>query len=114
MPFTGVGKEDPGLVSLAGGPGACLFDIAAIAASTKCAVGGSIPQARHGGIGVREARAGSKLEGTGFEKEQITHTQVALCEGADAGLLYRGGVEPVGLCGVGMEGPRDSCFSGLG
>jgi len=109
----GAGKEDPSFMFLAGGSGTCLLDTVAMAAFTKCAVGGSIPQARHGGICVREARAGSKFEGSGFEKEQIGHTQVALCE-TGAGLLYRGGVAPVGLCGVGIEEPLDSCFSGLG
>ena len=36
-----------------------------------------MPQARHGGIGVRDASAGSKLDGTGFEKEHIGQTQDA-------------------------------------
>jgi hypothetical protein len=61
--------------------------MAAIAALTTCTVGGLMPQAKHGGTGVREAKAGSKLEGTGFEKEHIGHTQVALGAGAGAGLL---------------------------
>jgi len=43
-------------------------------------------------MGVRDASAGSKLDGTGFEKEQIGHTQVALAGGGGAGLLCRGGV----------------------
>ena len=77
----------PPLLSLGGGPGAGLFDMAAMAALTTCTVGGLMPQARHGGTGVREAKAGSKLEGTGFEKEHIGHTQVALGAGAGAGLL---------------------------
>jgi hypothetical protein len=116
MPFAeGVGKEFPGFVSFGGGPGACLFDMPAIAAFTTCTVGGLIPQARHGGMGVREASAGSKFEGTGFEKEHIGHTHVALCCGAGAGLLCRGGVAVVGLPGAGGTGePRDSCFKGLG
>jgi len=74
-----------------------------------------MPHARHGGIGVREAIAGSKFEGTGFEKEHIGHTQVALCCGAGAGLLCRGGVVAVGLPGIaGVGAPRASCFKGLG
>jgi len=115
MPFAnGAGTELPDLVSLGGGPGG-LFDMPAIAALTTCTVGGLIPQARHGGIGVREANAGSKFEGTGFEKEQMGHTQVALCCGAGAGLLCRGGVPLVGLPGVvGTGVPRVSCFRGLG
>jgi hypothetical protein len=113
IPFVeGAGKAVPDFVSFGGGPGACLCDIAAIAAFTTCTVGGLMPQARHGGIGVREANDGSKFDGTGFEKEHIGHTQVALCDGAGAGLLYRGGVALVGVAGT--EGPRDSCFWGLG
>jgi hypothetical protein len=113
MPFEeGVGNAPPDLKSFGGGGG--LFDMPAIAAFTTCTVGGLIPHARHGGIGVREANAGSKLDGTGLEKEHIGHTQVALCCGAGAGLLCRGGVE-VGLPAVaGTDEPRVSCFSGLG
>jgi hypothetical protein len=116
MPFAnGVGMELPDLVSFGGGPGACLFDMPAIAAFTTWTVGGLIPQARHGGIGVREASAGSKFEGTGFEKEHIGHTHVALCGGgAGAGLPCRGGVD-VGLPeAAGPDVPRESCFKGLG
>jgi hypothetical protein len=116
MPFAkGTGVELAVLLSFGGSPGACLFDMPAIAALTTCTVGGLIPHARHGGIGVREASAGSKLEGTGFEKEQIGHTQVALCCGGGAGLPCRGGVdvaEPPGVAGT--DAPRESCFSGLG
>lgn len=116
MPFArGSGKEPPGLSSLGGGPGGGLFDMPAMAALTTCTVGGLMPHARHGGIGVREAIAGSKFEGTGFEKEHIGHTQVALCCGAGAGLLCRGGVVAVGLPGIaGVGAPRASCFKGLG
>lgn len=99
--------------SFGGGPGAGLFDIAAIAALTTCTVGGLMPHARHGGIGVREARAGSKLEGTGFEKEHMGHTHVALGGGgAGAGLPCRGGVDEL-LVGVAVT-PRVSCFNGFG
>lgn len=114
IPFAkGRYKAPPDLTSFGGGGG--LFDMPAIAAFTTCTVGGLIPQARHGGIGVRDANAGSKLEGTGFEKEHMGHTQVALCCGAGAGLLCRGGVAVVGLpAAVGTEGPRVSCFNGLG
>jgi len=101
------------VLSFGGGPGAGLLDMAAIAALTTWTVGGLIPQARHGGIGVREASAGSKLEGTGLEKEHIGQTQVALGgRGAGAGLPCRGGVDAV-LCG-GADTPRDSCFKGFG
>jgi hypothetical protein len=49
-----------------------------IAAFKTCASVGLIPQARHGGKGVCTfAAVGSKLEGTGFEKLQIVHSQVA-------------------------------------
>lgn len=113
IPFAeGVGSALPSFESFGGGGG--LFDIPAIAAFTTCTVGGLIPQARHGGIGVREASAGSKLDGTGLEKEHMGHTHVALCCGAGAGLLCRGGVV-VGLpAAAGTEDPRVSCFNGLG
>jgi hypothetical protein len=115
MPFVdGVEVEVVDLVSFSGGPGGGLLDMPAIAALTTWTVGGLIPQARHGGMGVREASAGSKFEGTGFENEHIGHTQVALCCGAGAGLLCRGGVV-VGLPGaVVTDDPRESCFKGLG
>ena len=74
-----------------------------------------MPQARHGGIGKRDARAGSKLEGTGLEKEQMGHTHVALAGGGGAGLLCRGGVEADEANGFGgTEAPRDNCFRGFG
>jgi hypothetical protein len=65
-------------------------------------------------MGVREASAGSKFEGTGFENEHIGHTQVALCCGAGAGLLFRGGVVAKMPEAVGTYDPRESCFKGLG
>ena len=114
-PLEFVEAATPVAFSLGGGPGAGRFDMAAIAALTTCTVGGLIPQARHGGIGVREASAGSKLEGTGLENEHIGHTQVALAGGAGAGLPCRGGVleeEPSGVGG--SDTPRESCFKGLG
>jgi hypothetical protein len=105
----------PNFVSFGGGPGAGLFDMPAIAAFTTCTVGGLIPQARHGGIGVRDASAGSKFDGTGFENEHIGHTHVALCCGAGAGLPCLGGVEVVGLPGAAGTGvPREICFKGFG
>jgi len=49
-----------------------------IAAFKTRLYGGLIPHAKHGGSGVCSGGvAGSKLEGTGFEKEQIGHIQVA-------------------------------------
>ena len=52
------------------------FDMAAF--RTWASVG-LIPQARHGGRGVCAlAAAGSKFEGTGFEKLQMVQTQVAV------------------------------------
>lgn len=83
-----------------------------MAALTTCTRGGFIPQARHGGNGVRAlAVAGSKLDGTGFEKEQIGQTHVALTDaaGAGAGLPRLSGVMAALLVA-----PRDSCFAGLG
>lgn len=55
------------------------LDIAAIEAFVIWTSGGFIPQARHGGSGVFAlAVAGSKLTGTGLEKEQMGHIHVAL------------------------------------
>lgn len=89
--------------------------MAAIAALTTCTNGGFIPHARHGGNGVRAfAVAGSKFDGTGFEKEHIGHTQVALRAGEDAGagLPRLSGVTEGLLAAVG--GPRDRSLEGLG
>jgi len=58
-------------------------DAAAIAALRIVVNSGLIPHARQGGSGVDAfAVAGSKLDGTGFENEQIRQTQVA---GTDCG-----------------------------
>lgn len=55
-----------------------LFVAAAIVAFNTVVRGGLMPHARQGGSGVAAvAVAGSKLDGTGFEKEQIGHTHVA-------------------------------------
>lgn len=103
------------LLSFGGGPGAGLLEMAAIAAFTTCTVGGLIPQARHGGMGVRDASAGSKLDGTGFEKEHMGHTQDAVIDGAGAGLFRRSGEPEEGLCAAtGVERPRESWLAGLG
>lgn len=60
------------------------FDAAATAAFSNTANGGLIPQARHDGRGMEAlALLGSKSEGTGLEKEQIGHIQVALEGGKD-------------------------------
>jgi hypothetical protein len=56
-----------------------LFVAAAIVAFSTIVSGGLIPHARQGGSGVKAvAVAGSKLEGTGFENEQMGQTHVAL------------------------------------
>jgi hypothetical protein len=56
----------------------CLLVALFIAAFSTWVKAGLIPHARHGGRGVRAlAVAGSKLEGTGFEKLQMVHTHVA-------------------------------------
>jgi hypothetical protein len=102
------------LISFGGVTGPGRFEIAAIAAFTTCIVGGLIPQAKHGGIGVRDASAGSKLDGTGFEKEQIGHTQDALIDGGGAGLFRRSGEPDEGLGAAGALNPRESWFAGLG
>lgn len=55
-----------------------LLVAAAIVAFSKIVSGGLMPQARQGGSGVEAvAVAGSKLEGTGFENEQMGQTHVA-------------------------------------
>jgi hypothetical protein len=73
-----------------------------------------MPHARHGGNGVRAfAVAGSKLDGTGLEKEQIGQTHVALTDGAaGAGLPRPSGVVLALLAAVGP--PLESCLGGLG
>lgn len=84
-----------------------------------------MPQARHGANGVCTlAVAGSKLDGTGFEKLQIAQTQVAevTCGGSEGGLnalsdrdggvaLFRAGVRPAldAACGR-----MEALFIGLG
>jgi hypothetical protein len=72
-----------------------------------------MPHARHGGNGVRAfAVAGSKFDGTGFEKEQMGHTQVALGGSAAGGAGDRC---PSGVLeSVDAGGPRESRFAGLG
>lgn len=58
--------------------GCLLAALDMVALSTWVKVG-LIPQARHGGKGVWAfAVVGSKLEGTGFGKLQMVHTQVAV------------------------------------
>lgn len=104
----------PLLLSLGGAAGAGLFEMAAMAALTRCMAGGLMPQARHGGIGVREASAGSKLEGTGLEKEQMGQTQEALRDGAGAGLFRRSGEAEAGLAVMEAARPRVSWLAGLG
>lgn len=55
-----------------------LLVAAAIVAFNTIVSGGLMPQARQGGSGVEAvAVAGSKLEGTGFENEQMGQTHVA-------------------------------------
>lgn len=61
-----------------------------------------MPHARHGGSGVwMVAEEGSKLAGTGFEKLQMGHTQVALLGGAGScgrrGLCWRCAGDAVAL-----------------
>lgn len=62
------------------------FAFAAMAALSTSAKGGLMPQARHGGSGkVSVAIVGSKLDGTGLEKEHMGQTQVPATKGAAAG-----------------------------
>lgn len=69
---------------------------------------GLIPQARQGGRGIWAfAVAGSKFEGTGFEKLQMVQTQVAvLALGASAGGARNG------LCGC-CDGEAASLLEGV-
>lgn len=70
----------------------CLLVALFMAAFSTWVKAGLIPHARHGGRGVRAlAVAGSKLEGTGFEKLQMVQTHVAeLAGGGSAGAGLRG------------------------
>lgn len=57
-----------------------------IEAFNTCAKVGLMPQARHGGNGVwMFAVVGSKFDGTGLEKLQMVHTQVAEVAGSGGG-----------------------------
>lgn len=68
----------------------------AIAALTTWTYGGLMPHAKQGGIGVFSLEvAGSKFEGTRFEKEHIGQIQVALVGIRCAGVLLV--VDPSGL-----------------
>jgi hypothetical protein len=56
-----------------------------MAAFSTTANGGLIPQLRHGGRGTEAfAVLGSNVEGTGLEKKQIGHIQVACKAGKGA------------------------------
>ena len=67
------------------------FAFATTAAFSTRENDGLIPQARHGGSGkVSVAMVGSKLEGTGLEKEQIGHTQVPAIRGKGTGVAVEG------------------------
>lgn len=62
-----------------------------MAAFSTCVSAGLIPHARHGGRGVCAfAVAGSKFEGTGFEKLHIVQTQVAEVFGGSGGAGRKG------------------------
>lgn len=79
------------------------FIALAIAAFITSEYGGLIPHARHGAKGVRSSEVyGSKLEGTGFEKEHIgqIHVPVLTGVGSSAGRwkgLARGEGDDVAL-----------------
>lgn len=68
------------------GPAGGLFVALEMAALRTWARVGLIPHAKQGGSGVCAfAVAGSKLEGTGFEKLQMVQTHVAELTGASTG-----------------------------
>lgn len=76
----GLGRTGSGVCS-AGLPGRRLAALD-MAAFRTCVRVGLMPHARHGASGVCAfAVAGSKLEGTGFEKLQIVQTHVAVAAG---------------------------------
>lgn len=96
LKFSDVGLKMSGYVAFPGGDegmgeiGTCVdrLFVLAIAALSTCVSEGLIPHARQGGNGVWAfANAGSKFDGTGLEKLQMVHTQVAevMFEGAGAG-----------------------------
>lgn len=97
-----------------------------IAALRTCVSAGLIPHARHGGKGVCAlAVAGSKFDGTGFEKLQMMQTQVAVLAGGGSDVGGRRGLSDRGrgdalplLDGVdasaGDRGCRDERFVVLG
>lgn len=84
------------------GSGDSRLAAALIAAFNTVVKGGFIPQARHGGrLAVAVAVAGSKFEGTGFEKEQIGQIQLAFI-----------GLEGGGGCFVIVGGSGDNDLPG--
>lgn len=70
----------------------CLLVALLMAAFSTCVNAGLMPHAKHGGRGVCAfAAAGSKFEGTGFEKLHIVQTQVAeLFGGCSTGAARKG------------------------
>lgn len=120
-------------VASLGGNGSCLgsgdsrLAAALIAAFSTVVKGGFIPQARHGGrLTVAVAVAGSKFEGTGFEKEQMGQIQLAfigLEEGGGCFAIEGGrgdndlpGADGAGTAGlaVALRGLSALPFCGLG
>lgn len=75
----------------------CLLVALLMAALSTWVKAGLMPQARHGGSGVCAfAEAGSKLDGTGFEKLQIVQTQVAELAGEGSTGAGRKGLSDLG------------------
>lgn len=73
----------PGWLGFGEGEGRLALLIAALSTSDSA---GLMPHAKQGGRGVWAfAAAGSKLEGTGFEKLQMLQTQVAAAGGGPVG-----------------------------
>lgn len=88
--FSSIGTE------LGRGRGGSRLAAALIAAFRTVVKGGLIPHARHGGKWVVAfAVAGSKFEGTGFEKEQMgqIHVEFTGVEGDFCGAIDEGRVE---------------------
>lgn len=80
-----------GPAPFAAGDAVALLFAFEIAALSTCVRLGLMPHARQGGNGLfAVAVVGSKFEGTGFEKLQMTHTQVAAVTGTCSGCWVLG------------------------
>lgn len=85
LPASSLGRSGSGATT------GCLLVALLMAALSTCVNAGLMPHAKQGGRGVCAfAVAGSKFEGTGFEKLHIVQTQVAEVFGGSAGAGRKG------------------------